>query len=88
MGTWLVGLAGPIITRMLLAIGVGTVTYAGLSAAIGAAISAAKTAYGGMTGDVASIVALSGFGDALGIIAGAIVTSVSLVALKKFAAKV
>jgi Protein of unknown function (DUF2523) len=73
----------PFAVQALVSIGFGTVTYAGLTAAINAAISAAQGSLGGLTGDVSQILAMAGLFQALGIIAGGMTASVALASLKK-----
>jgi hypothetical protein len=84
LGTWLVGLAGPIARQVLLSLGIGVVTFVGLDSAISGALSSAKSAMGGLTGDYAAIVALGGGFAAVSIIAGGITAGVSMIALKRF----
>ena len=84
IGTFLVGLAGPVVRRILISLGIGLVSYAALSTALNAAINSAKSAFGGMTGDVMNLVQLSGAGECLSIIAGAMIARVAMLAVKKF----
>lgn len=88
MGEWLLSVASAASTRILAALGIGTVTYTGMSAAITSATDAAKTAFGGLTGDVLQLVLMSGFPDALAIASGSLFSAVALVALKHFALNV
>lgn len=83
LGTWLVSLAGPIIRRMMLALGFGVVSYAAVSTALTAALGAAKAAFAGMGSDTLAFVAMAGFPTALSVIAGALVARVALQAVKK-----
>lgn len=72
---------GPLVKRALVAIGIGTVTYAGLDVAFGAARDLVVSNYGQMSGDVANLVSLAGVGQAIGIILGAMAARVALTAL-------
>lgn len=83
--SWLLSLAAPVASRVLVSLGIGTVTFVGLQAALNAALNQAKAAAGGLSGDVMSFVAMSGGFVAMSIIAGGAVTSVSMIALKKLA---
>jgi len=83
LGTFLVALAGPVVRKALVSLGVGVVSYAAITAALNAALDAAKTSLNGFTGDASMIVAKSGVFVAMGIVAGALVARVSLMALKK-----
>ena len=80
----LVSLAGPVVRKALLSLGVGVVTYVGLQAALTAALNASQNAFGGVAAGPAAILAMSGVFTALGIIAGGIVAGVTMIALKRF----
>lgn len=82
---WLMSLAAPVAGRVLLSLGVGTITFVGLQAALNAALSQAKSAASGLSGDVMALVAISGGFVAMSVIAGGAVTAVSMIVLKRFA---
>ena len=84
MGTWLAALAWPMVSRVLAALGIGTVTYVGLSAAINGALSASKAALGTLGAEVTNLMAMAGFFQAMSIIAGGMIAGITLIALKKF----
>jgi hypothetical protein len=84
IGTWLVSLAGPIIKKILLTLGIGLVSYAALSVALNQAINAAKSAWSGMGGDTLALVQLAGVPDAISIIVGAVLARVAMQTVKKF----
>lgn len=75
------GSIGALVKRALVAIGIGTVTYAGLDTAFAAARDLVVSNYGAMTGDVADLVSLAGVGQAIGIILGAMAARVGMTAL-------
>lgn len=83
IGTWLVSLATPAALGVLKALGFGFVTFAALTAALNAALDAARTAWGGLSGDVLSLLGLAGAPMAVSIIAGALVTRVAILSAKK-----
>lgn len=83
--SWLMSLAAPLAGRVLLSLGVGTITFVGLEMALSAAFSQGKAAAATLSGDVAAIVALSGGFVAMSVIAGGATAAVSLVILKRFA---
>lgn len=85
---WLVGLAWPIVSRVLVALGFGFVTYVGLKVAVDAALDAARGSLGGLSSAVIEILALAGFYEALGILAGALVAVVAMRSVKKLGAVV
>lgn len=84
IAAWLGALAWPLVSRVLLALGLGTVTYIGLSAAVNGALSAAKGVMGVLASEVAGILALAGFFEALSITAGAIIATIAFSVAKKF----
>jgi len=84
MGKWLVGLAWPAISRILGALGIGTVTFLGMDALLDSAIAQAQSSLGGLTPDIVALLSMAGFITALSIISGAMVTSLSLIAMKRF----
>lgn len=79
----LVSLAGPVVKKALVSLGVGAVTYAGLQAAASSAVSAAQTAFGGVGAGPAAILAMSGIFTAMSIIAGGIMAGITMVAVKR-----
>jgi len=84
IGTWLVGLAGPFIRKVLLSLGVGVVSYAAVSAALAAVLSSAKTAWGGLAGDALALIQMAGVNTAASILAGALPARVALQVVKRF----
>jgi len=88
IAAWLGALAWPLVTRVLVGLGLGTVTYVGADAALTSALSAAKGALGQLGSEVASILAMAGFFQALAITAGGMTASLSWIIMKRFALKV
>lgn len=88
IAAWLGALAWPLVSRVIVAMGLGTVTYIGLNAAITAALTAGKAAMSGLGADVASLIALSGFFEAIAITAGGIVASLAFSVVKRFSLQV
>lgn len=87
LGAWIVALGWPLVSRVLVAAGMGTVTYVGLSVAVNAALSSAKSALGGLGADVTQLIAMAGVFDAFGIMAGGIIAGLVFVTLKTFGLK-
>lgn len=79
----LTSLAGPLAKKALTALGMGVVSYAAINAALSAVTSAVTASYGAITGDLASILNLAGFGQALGIILGAMAARLTYAQLNK-----
>jgi len=84
LGSFLAGIAATVTKRAMVGIGMGVVSFAALSTALQAALSSAKAAWGGLTGDVLAMVQIAGASTALSILAGGLVASVSVMLLKRF----
>lgn len=85
LAEWLARISWPLITRVLTAAGIGTVTYTGASTALNTALGSVKTALAGIGGDVLQLLAMAGFFEAMSITAGGIVSGLSWLVLKRFA---
>ncbi|GAB1393798.1 hypothetical protein MASR1M60_19620 [Rhodocyclaceae bacterium] len=81
LAVWLMSLVGPLARKVLLMLGLGTVTYAALTPLVNSIIANAQGVFGQVGGAVGQILSLAGFPDALGIISGALVAKVTFVAL-------
>lgn len=81
---FLMGLIGPLARQLLVSLGIGLVTFVGMDAAVGGALSAAKSSLSGLPAAVTSVMALAGFFTAFSVLAGAMVARVSLMTLKRF----
>jgi hypothetical protein len=76
-------LAAPIAKKVLAALGMGVVSYAAINAALQGVTSALTSAYGSITGDLAAIISLAGFGQAMGIVLGAMAARLTFAQLNK-----
>jgi len=85
IAAWFARISWPLVSRVLAALGIGTVTYTGANTALSSALSSAKSAMVGLAGDVFQLLALGGFFDAMSITAGGIVASLSWMVMKRFA---
>jgi hypothetical protein len=83
LASLLTALAGPIARQVLISLGIGLITFAGLDAAITAALGAAKSNMSQITGSVAAILARGGMFTAMSVIAGGITAGVSMVIVKR-----
>lgn len=83
IGTWLVGLAGPFVRKMLVSLGIGVASYAAITVALDSALGAAKSAWAGLGGDALSLVQMAGVSTAMSIIAGALIARAALMAINK-----
>ena len=82
---FLASISWPIVSRVLAALGVGTVTYTGLESAISNGIETARNALTGLTPDVLAILNLAGFFDVMALTAGSLTGAVAWMVLKRFA---
>jgi hypothetical protein len=83
IGPFLAGIAGPIVRRVLAALGFGLISYVGFQA-IKDQVSAAITAsLSGMPQAVYQVLALAGFVDAIGIWLGALTAAAAAMMIKK-----
>lgn len=88
MGKWLVSLAWPAISRILGALGIGTITFIGMDQMLRSAITQAQQSLGGLAPDIVALLSMAGFVTALSIGSGAMVTSLALIAMKRFRLRV
>lgn len=82
---WLASITWPIVSRVFASIGLGTLTYAGADSALTQALTYSKNAFVGMSSDIASLLAIAGFFDAMAIMSGGIISGLSWLVLKRFA---
>lgn len=82
---WLAKISWPLVSRVLSALGVGTVTYTGADAALSGALGSIKAAFVGMTADIIQLLTLAGFFDAMAIMSGGITSALTWLVLKRFA---
>lgn len=83
----LLALAGPIARQVLLALGIGLVTYVGVGNSLALLLDEGKIAWGGIPSSVAAMLALAGAPTALALIAGAMIARVTLMSLKRLIPK-
>jgi len=81
----LTALAGPLAKKVLSALGIGFLTYAGVETAVQGAMSAAKSNFSGVASDVAAILAMSGTFTAMSVIAGGITAGLTMMVFSKLA---
>jgi len=82
---WLAQISWPIVSRVLVALGFGYTTYEGADTALQGAMTAAKSAFGGFSGEILQLLAMIGFFDAMSITSGGIVSGLAWMVMKKFA---
>lgn len=78
LATFLLSLVGPLLGRILAALGMSVVTIVGLDITIGQLKTMLVSAAGGMASEVLQLFLMAGGGSAVGIILGAINVRVTL----------
>lgn len=85
IGSWLSTIAWPLVSRVMVAMGVGTVTYQGASSALSSALTAAKGAFMGLAAPILQLITMGGFFDYMAITSGGIMSGLAWLTLKHFA---
>lgn len=80
---WLMALVLPLGKKLLVGLGIGVLTYEGLSAIAGQVQTAVAANWGAMPVSVLQILTLAGFAEAVGIELGALAGLAALVAVGK-----
>lgn len=78
LGTWLLGLLQPALSRILTALGFSVVTILGMEQLLTQLKAMVVQSLGGMSADMFNVFLLAGGGQALGIITGALTTKLLL----------
>lgn len=84
LGAWLATSIGSLVKRAAVAIGFGTVTYAGLQAAFNAVQAQVISNYGQLSGASMQLADLAGVGASVGILLGAMAARVGIAVVSKF----
>jgi hypothetical protein len=82
--TFLIGIAGTLAVRVLVALGIGIVSYFALTTYVSNAISSMQNQYNSLPSITLQLANLGGIGEFLAIITASIVVRVSLLLLKRF----
>jgi hypothetical protein len=83
--SWLASISWPIVSRVLAALGMGTVTYTGLTTAVNNYFAMAKASLAGLGGTVLQLLAMAGVFDFLAITSGGVISGLTFMVLKRFA---
>ena len=78
LGSWLLGIAGPMVLRVFTILGLGTLTFTGVSTSLQSLIDMAVSNWAGVGADVLALASLAGIPQAIGIVCGAMVARVGL----------
>lgn len=74
----LLALAGPMVLRVLTLLGIGTLTFTGVTAGVDGLIAYAQSSFSALPSAILSLASLAGVPQGLGIVAGAISGRVGL----------
>jgi len=80
---WLISLAWPIAKQVLVALGIGAISYAGLSVLFGQVQSSVLSTWGELGGATLAIATLGGFPQSIGIILGALNARLAFIVVGK-----
>ena len=83
LGLFLMALVGPLARRVMLSLGLGVVSYALLAVTATQVVQQVQALYSGIGGPVVQLLDLIGFGQAIGIILGALVARAAFSAVSK-----
>ena len=78
LAAWLVGLAGPMVIKALMALGIGTITFTGVTEALQGLITMTTSNWASVPSDVLMLASVAGIPQAIGIITGAFTTRVGI----------
>lgn len=87
LGKWLVSLAWPAVSRILAALGIGTLTFTGMDSMLQNAIAQAQGQFSNLAPEVLAILSIGGAVTAMSIITGGMTASLLLVVMKRFSLK-
>jgi len=78
LAAFLMSMAGPIVIKALIALGIGTLTFTGVVGALDGLILMAQNNWSGVSAVVVQLSALAGIPECLGIITGAMSSRVAI----------
>lgn len=78
LATFLMGIAGPMVLRVFTALGIGTMTFTGVTTALQGLIDQATANWASVPSDVLALSSVAGIPQCLGIICGAFVARVGM----------
>jgi len=81
--TLLTGLAWPMAKKILTMLGIGWLTYEGLTAVAGQAQGYVISNFGSLPASMLQVLSLSGFAESVGIILGAVTARLSFTVLQR-----
>lgn len=76
--TWLLSMAGPLVLRVFTTLGLGLMTFTGVTASLQGLIDMATSNWASMGADILALASIAGLPQALGIICGAMTARVGM----------
>lgn len=76
--TWLLSMAGPLVLRVFTTLGLGVMTFTGVTASLQGLIDMATSNWASMGADILALASIAGLPQALGIICGAMTARVGM----------
>lgn len=80
---WLLAAVAPLAKQVLIALGIGTITYTGVDALLSALQNSISANFGQLTAEMSGLVAMTGFFDVIGILLGALSARAALAAVAR-----
>ena len=87
LATSLISLVGPVVSKILVQLGIGAITYVGMSDTLSAILLNAKTQFLGLDPVYLQLMAIGGVPQGLGMISGAMTARLAYSQTKKFVIK-
>lgn len=78
IASWLMTMVGPLVLRAMTLLGLGTITFTGVTTSLQTLIDMATSNWSSVAGDVLALASIAGIPQAVGIICGAMVARVGL----------
>ena len=78
LAQFLISIVGPLAIKILLTLGIGTLTFTGVSESLQGVISSVQSNYNNMPAAVVGLAGLAGVPEGIGLILGAMATRVSV----------
>lgn len=78
MGSWLLTIAGPLVLRVFTLLGIGTITFTGVTSSLQGLIDMATSNWSSVAADVLALASIAGIPQCIGIVCGAMVARVGM----------
>lgn len=87
LAAWLLSMVVPIVQRVMIALGLGTIAYTGLAALASTLTNAVVASWGQMSASMIAIATLGGIPQSVGIILGALSARLAYMAVGRIGKK-